>query len=224
MRATRKLADETNGLWLYGGSQLVDRQGNKLIELHHDMTGNCALQVIAGEWIPLQSSLFEAKLFFSLGGFDPLIPGAEDIDWTRRVALKTDIAGTRELIACVGMGTEGSSTDYIRSRHLIRPTREPLLDQQGTFTRLRAGVTTAYWAGRLARIYLTSALWNFREYRMATAASRIVHGLACVLISGPKTLEPDFWAALTKPYRNDTFQRGFSMVARSQDDQGCGGL
>lgn len=213
----KELADNTNGLWLYGGSQLVDRQVNKLIELHHNLAGNCALQVMAGEWIPLQSSLFETDLFFRLGGFNPLIPGAEDIDWTRRVALKTNIAGTRGLVACIGMGTEGSTTDYGRSRRLIQSTREFVLDQPGVFTRLRAGMTSAYWAGRLSRIFLTSAFWNLRDWRITTAVSRTAFGLASVLTSGFRMLAPDFWSALTQPYRNDSFQRGFREADCSTD-------
>lgn len=208
-RALKSLADASQSLWLYGGSQLVDRSGSKLIELHHDMAGNCALQVLAGEWIPLQSSLFEAGLFFALGGFDPLIPGAEDIDLTRRVALKTDVAGTREMVACIGMGTEGSTTDYVRSRELIRPNREIVLDQPGAFTRLRAGTTTAYWSGRLSRIYLTSVLWNLKQGRIAAATSRFLYGLGSLCLAGARVCTSDFWLALAHPYRNDTFQRGF---------------
>jgi hypothetical protein len=42
--------------------------------------------VMAGEWIPLQASLIEAKTFFTVGGFNPLITGPEDIDLLRRIA------------------------------------------------------------------------------------------------------------------------------------------
>lgn len=210
----KRLADSTNGLWLYGGSHLVDRQGNKLIELHHDMTGNCALQVMAGEWIPLQSSLFDAGLFFKLGGFNLLIPGVEDIDWTRRIALTIDVAGTRELVACIGMGTEGSSTDY-GSRELIRTEREFVLDQSGAFTRLHVGANTAYWSGRLLRIYLTSALWNLKKRRVTTAVSRTAYGFVSLFTAGLGVFKPDFWSALIQLYRNDTFQRGFDAVGRS---------
>jgi glycosyltransferase involved in cell wall biosynthesis len=209
LSALKRLADTTGELWLYGASQLVDRQGNKLIELHHDIKGNCALQVMAGEWIPLQSSLFDAGLFFRLGGFDPLIPGAEDIDWTRRIALTAHVAGTHELVACIGMGVEGSSTDYGQSRQLIRLNREFVLDQGGAFTWLRAGATTAYWSGRLLRVYLTSVLWNLRQRNVTTALSRSVYAVTSLLTAGPRVFTPDFWPALTQPYRNDTFQRGF---------------
>ena len=207
--ALTHLAGTTQASWLYGGSQLVDRHGNKLIELHHEMAGNCALPVMAGEWIPLQSSLFAADLFFKLGGFDPLMPGAEDIDWTRRVALTTDVAGTRALVACIGMGMEGSSTDYARGRELIRPHREFVLDQKRAFTRQRAGATTAYWSGRLLRIYATSVVWNLKERRATTAVSRATYGFASLVAANLDVCRPDFWSALLQPYRNDTFQRGF---------------
>lgn len=54
--------------WYYGSSQLVDRRGQALIQLKHAMQGNCFTQVMAGEWIPLQSSLIEAEAFFAVGG------------------------------------------------------------------------------------------------------------------------------------------------------------
>lgn len=208
-QALKRLADETSGAWLYGGSQLVDRHGNPLIQLHHNLTGNCALQVMAGEWIPLPSSLFDARLFFSLGGFNPLIPGAEDIDLTRRVALETDIAGTMALVACIGMGREGSSTDYDWSKEALKAPRESLLDQRNTYARLRAGATSAYWWGRLLRIYATSALWNWQQRRIMAGFSRFLGALATLLYAGRQILSQDFRTAFTGPYRNETFRRGF---------------
>jgi len=56
-RALKGLAENSEARWLYGGSQLVDRRGNKVIELHHSMAGNIALQVMAGEWIPLHAGV-----------------------------------------------------------------------------------------------------------------------------------------------------------------------
>lgn len=208
----KQLADASRGLWLYGGSQLVDRQGARLIELHHHIAGNCALQVMAGEWIPLQSSLFDAELFFTLGGFNPLVAGAEDIDLTRRVALRTDAAGAPTLVACIGMGTEGSSTDCELSRRDMRWTRETALGQPNTFRRLRAGAASAYWGGRLARIYLTSALWNARQGRITTALSRSTYATGCLVLASRWLFNADFYRALAKAYRNDSFQRGFAQA------------
>jgi glycosyltransferase involved in cell wall biosynthesis len=56
------LAQASQTAWLYGGSQLVDRAGNPLLQLHHRLQGNCFMQVLAGEWIPLQASLIGRRI------------------------------------------------------------------------------------------------------------------------------------------------------------------
>ena len=54
--------------WLYGGTQLVNRSEEPIIQLNHDIQGNCFVQVMAGEWIPLQSSIIRSSDFFEVGG------------------------------------------------------------------------------------------------------------------------------------------------------------
>jgi glycosyltransferase involved in cell wall biosynthesis len=54
--------DETVG-WFYGVTQLVDRRDVPLIQLHHGLEGDGFLPVMAGEWIPLQSSLIASDAF-----------------------------------------------------------------------------------------------------------------------------------------------------------------
>jgi glycosyltransferase involved in cell wall biosynthesis len=73
-----ELSKSNNAAWLYGITQLVDRQQKPLIQLRHGMNGNCFIQVMAGEWIPLQSSLIDAETFFKVGGFNQSISGPED--------------------------------------------------------------------------------------------------------------------------------------------------
>jgi hypothetical protein len=199
-------------MWLYGGTQLVNRQGEKLIELHHDLAGNCALTMMAGEWIPLQSSLIDSNLFFESGGFQPLMPAGQDTELNRRIALKADVIGTTALVSCVGIGAEGSSTDCGRRKRDLQISREIVLEMSGTFSRLRAGATTAYWSGRLARIYLTSTVGNLQRGRITTAASRFWMGFICLLLAGGRLLNREFWLALFKPYRNETFNRGFTAA------------
>jgi glycosyltransferase involved in cell wall biosynthesis len=42
-----QLARETaDAHWLYGSSQLVDRSGKSLIQLNHNMNGNCFVQIM----------------------------------------------------------------------------------------------------------------------------------------------------------------------------------
>lgn len=203
------LARSTEADWLYGGSQLVDRQGQALIQLHHGFAGNCFIQVMAGEWIPLQASLIAARAFFAAGGFNPRITGPEDIDLCRRITLHGDVAGTTAIVACIGMGTENSTTDYDRSPQYSRWAREAILAEPGVFGRMRASAHTPFWQGRLARVYLTSAVWNFREKRPLVGLSRLFFGAAGLAMAGGGLLAKDFWRAIAGPYVSETFRRGF---------------
>jgi glycosyltransferase involved in cell wall biosynthesis len=109
-----QLAQERPSAWLYGSTQLVDRNGRSLIQLHHRLNGNIFLPTLAGEWIPLQASLIDSRVFFNEGGFNPLLSGPEDIDLLRRIALRHDIAGTEAIVAYMEWGSAGSTTDYDR--------------------------------------------------------------------------------------------------------------
>lgn len=198
--------------WFYGVSQLVDRQGTPIIRLHHGLRGNCFLQVMAGEWIPLQSSLIASQAFFAVGGFNPLLSGPEDIDLLRRIALRYDVAGTAELVAFIGMGADGSSTDYNRHPQQSRRARESLMDDPAAFARLGPGTISSYWHGRLARLYITSAFWNVRRWRVMIAALRA--SVACrVLLSARRhLLSGDFWLSVLRPYSSPAFARGFAKA------------
>jgi len=200
------LAGASDAAWLYGSSQLVDRDERPIIQLQHGLEGNCFVQVMAGEWIPLQSSLIEAGAFFRLGGFNPLIAGPEDIDLLRRIALQGDIAETQQLVAYIVMGETGSTTDYDRHPQISRWARESILDSPGVFTRMRTSANSSYWWGRISRAYLTSVIWNLRHKRVLSAASRMVYALAGLALAGSHLLSSSFWRAVAKPYASSTFQ------------------
>ena len=193
--------------WLYGSSQLVDRQGNPLLQLHHGLDGNCFIQVMAGEWIPLQSSLICSEIFFAVGGFNPLISGPEDIDLLRRVSLRDDIAGTSEMVAFIEWGRQGSSTNYDRHAEFSRFAREHILDEKNVFLRMRSSAHTDYWYGRIVRAYLTSLLWNIAHQRPLTAASRAIYSMVSLVLAGKRVMRRDFWRAVSKPYHSETFTR-----------------
>jgi len=205
-----ELAGQSRAAWLYGSSQLVDRQGRPLIQLHHRLQGNCFLPVVAGEWIPLQASLINSQAFFAVGGFNPILSGPEDIDLLRRVALHHEIAGIETIVANIVRGEAGSTTDYNRHPIASRWAREKILDAPGCFRRLRAGAGNGYWHGRIARAYLTSMVWNLQRKRLWTAASRAGHGGVALLLAGTYLFGSDFWRAVTRSYENPTFARGFA--------------
>ncbi|MGD2159308.1 MAG: glycosyltransferase [Anaerolineales bacterium] len=206
------LSKKHQASWLYGSSQLVDRNGNELIQLHHGIQGNCFLQTMAGEWIPLQSSLIDTEIFHKLGGFSPLITGPEDIDLLRRVCIYGNIAETPNLIAYVARGDANSTTNYSKHPEMSRWAREIILETEGVFSRMREGASSGYWFGKMLRIYLTSAIWNLLRKRIFAASSRIAHGMAVILLTNYKIFTKGFWDALSKPYQSPTFERGFSVV------------
>ncbi|MBN1259981.1 MAG: glycosyltransferase family 2 protein [Anaerolineae bacterium] len=206
-----------DAVWLYGGTQLIDRAGTPLIELHHGLVGNIFAPVMAGEWIPLQSSLIRSQTFFAVGGFPALMATAEDVQLSRLVARVGDFAETGALIACYVAGEEGSTSDYAGQSPIRREAREDVLDQMGVFQRLRASVSQrtehrGYWYGRVVRIYLTSLLWNLARRRLLAGGSRGLHGLACFVLALRWGLSPAFWQALLRQYRNRTFERGFAQA------------
>jgi len=206
------LAQVSDAAWLYGSSQLVDRQGVPLIQLHHELNGNCFLQTLAGEWVPLQASLINARTFFDIGGFNPLITGPEDIDLLRRIALRSSLAGTPAIIAGISWGEAGSTTDYGRHPEYSRWAREQILNMPCVFERMRASASSSYWHGRIVRAYLTSTVWNLRRRRLAASCSRLTAALVALLLAGSHILSPDFWYAVTHPYRSESFLRGLRQA------------
>jgi glycosyltransferase involved in cell wall biosynthesis len=210
-----ELSQTSQAAWLYGSSQLVNREDKPLIQLHHQFSGNCIIQVMAGEWIPLQASLIESKTFFESGGFNPHISGPEDIDLLRRIALKSDISGISTIVAYIVRSKQGTTTDYGSHSEKSRWAREQILDESGVFSRMLASANSDYWLGRMLRIYFTSSIWNLQQKRLAMVASRLASGLAVIVLSHFRIFSMNFWNAFLKPYQSPTFARGFRLSSRN---------
>jgi glycosyltransferase involved in cell wall biosynthesis len=209
-----ELSRASSAKWLYGVTQLVDRQHNPSIQLKHDLQGNCFMQAMSGEWIPLQSSLIERNTFLRIGGFNPLLTGPEDIDLLRRALLEEEVAETPNLIAYVVMGGEGSTTDYVKHPQASRWAREILLELPNVHDRMRSSAVGSFWRGRMLRVYLTSAVWNLGQRRFFGAASRIWSSIVTLLNAGTAVLTKDFWGAVSKPYASLTFEHGIQESRR----------
>lgn len=207
-----ELSQKFNAGWLYGSSQLVDFNGRSLIRLEHGLQGNCFIQVLAGEWIPLQASLIKAQIFFDVGGFNPLLSGPEDIDLLRRISLTEDLAGFPEIAAYLVRNDPSTTTDYAQHPKLSRWAREEILDKPAVFSRMWASAGTGYWRGRVVRAYATSVVWNLLHKRAFTAASRAVYGLVGLALSSRHIFSDVFWRAITQPYASETFARGLQEV------------
>jgi glycosyltransferase involved in cell wall biosynthesis len=202
------LSRRTGAVWLYGMTQLFDRQLEPTIVLRHAMNGNQLLAVMAGEWIPLQASLIERNTFLQAGGFNPLLTGPEDIDLLRRILITGDLAESPNLTACVIRGEAGSTTNYRVHSTQSRRAREGILETGHIFKRMRATANDAFWQSRLLRIYLTSVIWNIRNRQVFTAASRAMYALAALWHGGVNLFRPGFWASVSTPYASQTFARG----------------
>lgn len=206
------LSRTSDAAWLYGSSQLVNREDKPIIQLHHKFSGNCFIQVMAGEWIPLQASLIEANAFFESGGFNPHISGPEDIDLLRRIALKSDISGVATIVAYVVRGKQGTTTNYSSHPEQSRWAREKILDESGVFSRMLASANSDYWCGRIVRAYLTSAFWNLQRKIISISLSRTIFTVAGLAMAGSALFSTEFWRAVKSPYQNPTFARGFQEV------------
>ncbi|MCL4266191.1 MAG: glycosyltransferase family 2 protein [Anaerolineae bacterium] len=202
------LAHERKAAWVYGGTQLVNRQGDPLIKVRPAMNGNCFIQAIAGEWVPLQASLIRADAFFTIGGFNPLLAGPEDNDLLRRIALTNSLIGTEEIVVTVEWRETASTTNYDQHPEQSRWAREQILEASGAFTRMRLSAASSYWHGRIIRAYLTSTVWNLCRGQILVGASRCCHAVAALLYAGRYWFSPAFLRAIVKSYDSDAFHRG----------------
>jgi hypothetical protein len=165
----------------YGGYRFVDSNGKLLQECYPDEVGNCLIRFMSGEWQPLQASLFDAQVFHSIGGFrdlKSLLGGDEDVDLTRRISLKHDIAGVHELVAVIRIARNESTTNYSNLHEQSRQSREMILNMPGAFERLidsarKRHNAADYWHGRAAWIYLSSVAWNIQKRNIFIAFSRL---------------------------------------------------
>ena len=192
--------------WYYGSANLMDREGHLLLQLHHEIEGNCFAHVMAGEWISWASSCIRTQAYWAVGGLHSWQYAGEDVDLCRRIALHGKLAGTTALIACLGMGPAGSLTDYAQSPAYTRRGRELILNERGVLPRLIASANTSYLWGRIVRLYLTSMWWNLRQRRLFTAASRFLFALTGVTLSGRHLINKNYWLALKGPHQSISFE------------------
>ena len=101
-RATRK----DSAAWIHGGFRMVDNSGSKIVDIFPDEIGNCLINLVSWEWLPLQASIVNANAFFKVGGFamlDSLKGGFEDIHLTRQIACKYEFLNIPGFSSCVGI-------------------------------------------------------------------------------------------------------------------------
>jgi glycosyltransferase involved in cell wall biosynthesis len=204
-----KLSQQNKAAIYYGGYRLVDSQGGTLENCFPNENGNCFIRFMSGEWQPLQASLFDARIFHSIGGFAPLEMlrgGDEDVDLTRRISLRNDIAGVTELVAAIRIGRDESTTNYTNLKEQSRQSREIVLNMPAAFSRLLDSAqdrrnASNYWHGRITWIYLSSVAWNIQEKNIFTALSRLIYSIIGFIVSYKYWLSLQYWRGATRPHR-----------------------
>jgi hypothetical protein len=164
--------------------------------LNSGLNGSVLAQVMGGAWVPIQSSFIYNKVFFAVGGYDPHICGTEDEDLCRRIASYGSFANTPQTLACLLRGNDwATSTNYLRAPEDTRRSRDAVLNEPGIFWHLLSSAGSSYWYGRIFHIYLSSALFNLRRKKIASAASRALFGLASLAFANWRVFSRDFWCA-----------------------------
>lgn len=205
LSALWELSQRSQAAMLFGAAQLVDGQGNNLFKLDHPLFGNCFIQVMAGEWIPLQSTIINNEAFFRIGGFNQLITGPEDNELIRRIALNYNLTSTSEIVAYKVMDRSESTTDWAGYSCQSRWARELILDHPRVFKRLQDSIqqcksNRSYWYGKSVRLFLTSSYWNISNRRFLIALSRLLFGLFNSVLSGYHIFSIEFLRAVFRPH------------------------
>lgn len=196
LRTLQAAATSRQAKWIYGISRLVDGAGHLLTEHHIDVAGNVFTQVVAGEWLPLQSSVVDTGLYFEVGGFDWRLIGAEDKDLCRKCSLRVDFLPVYEPIVCITRDRATTTTPYQQATMRSVWSRDLRFDDPEAFGRLKASALDSYWRGRMVRAYVTCIIWNLHQRSFCRAVSRLWGMLAALLASGLSVLKSDFWRAL----------------------------
>jgi hypothetical protein len=187
---------------------MVNNDGETIVSIFPDEHGNCLINLVSREWLPLQASIVETSAFFRVGGFvmlEALKGGFEDIHLTRQIAQQRDFEYIPRLVACIRSGDIGSTTDYGNLFSQDRESREQMLDMPGTFQRLVASARNnsernGYWYGKVIYYYVGSLAKNLREKRPFTAMSRGLYTIACLIFAGKYLVSADFWRGMTTPH------------------------
>lgn len=149
-----------------------------------------------------------------VGGFNFGAPGIEDVDLARRISLVGDFVYIDKVIACIEMGIEGSTTNYENAARLGQAARESILEDSNAFRRMWGSAQSSYWVGRIARVFLTSAVWNISNHFFLRAVSRFLFGLFSFVKAKAHLFSAEFWRALVRQHESQVFLQGFDRAGR----------
>ena len=206
--ALLKVAESSQSGWTHGGFRMVDNTGATVAELHPDETGNCSIQMIAWEWLPLQASFIRSEAFFAVDGFASLPSlggGFEDIHLSRQISLHFDMARTDSLVTAIRIGDVSSTTNYVTMFDQNRRSREKTIAARHAFRRLIASARASpldsnYWFGKVLYYYLASMKWSLQDRQFLTAITRGAHLLAGFALAGTRLFSSEFWRGVIRPH------------------------
>ncbi len=202
------VAESSNAAWTHGAFRMVDNSGATVTELFPDETDNCAIQMMAWEWLPLQASLILSDVFFAVDGFASLPSlggGFEDVHLSRQISLLYDMARTEKVVTTIRIGDVSSTTNYVTMFDQNRRSREKTIAAPQAFRRLfdsarATSFHSDYWFGKVVYYYMASMKWQLQNRHFFTAASRGTHMLAGFLLAGPRLLSSGFWRGVIRPH------------------------
>jgi glycosyltransferase involved in cell wall biosynthesis len=203
-----KLAEESNAAWIHGAFRMTDNTGATVADLHPDEAGNCSIQMMAWEWLPLQASLIRSEAFFRVDGFASLPSlggGFEDVHLARQISLYYDMAYTDQVVAAIRIGDVGSTTNYVTMFDQNRHSREKTISARHAFHRLidsaRSNPSQSnYWFGKVIYYFMASMKWNLKDKQYLLAVSRGVRLLVGFILAGHRLFSSEFWGGVIRPH------------------------
>lgn len=201
-------AERSQAAWIHGAFRMVDNSGTTVAELFPDESGNCCIQMMAWEWLPLQASLIASDAFFAVDGFASLSSlggGFEDVHLSRQISLFHDMACTNQIVTTIRIGEVSSTTNYVTMFDQNRHSREKTISAPQAFGRLIDSARSSpsrsnYWFGKVIYYYMASLKWHLQSGKFFTAASRGTYLLAGLALAGHRMLSPEFWRGVIRPH------------------------
>lgn len=202
------LAESSQAAWTHGAFRMVDNTGATVAELFPDEAGNCSIQMMAWEWLPLQASVIRSDAFFQVDGFASLPSlggGFEDVHLSRQISLYHDMARTEQVVTTIRIGDVSSTTNYVTMFDQNRQSREKTIAARHAFRRLIDSAKahpsrSNYWFGKVIYYYMASMKWHLQNKQFLVAASRAGHLVAGFALAGARLFSSEFWRGVIRPH------------------------
>jgi glycosyltransferase involved in cell wall biosynthesis len=187
--------------WLSGGFTMVDEESTALQYCQPDDSGNCLIRLLAGEWIPLQSSMIRTDIFFEVGGFNPSFLVTQDNVLWATIAISYDVKFIKRNIFFYTLSNKNTTTNYSKLSRNLRRLCENILEQPRIYHRIQNSAETRqlykdYWYGKAIQIYLKSILFNIDQLKLFTCLQKFTIVVYFMLLCIKYWISKNFWKGL----------------------------